>query len=339
MEHDATRLYIGKNHDEKGASVPVRSIFRLAGSNEDALTYALGFLLARDPMLCVELVRLCGVKAPQSFKHDYAVHLQEVTDPRYGRRDIVIEAGKVRIVLEAKIGRAEPAAEQFLKYAKDNKKWEGFTTGVVVSLTQGKLSSATQDEVVAKLPSGICFSAIQWHQVIELALKHRPTDGSAVSRYLFDEFIRYIRGDYSSMNYYDAEIMIQDMNPYNAKMFEKGWVQLIGFGAKKAPMYFAPYFTQSGKGSPLHFASARGNKRIAKDLLYAGADVNARNGDNGSTPLHWGIEDPEIVRLLIENGADVQAKNDKGLTPCGVARVILDAPSPEQVDAIRLLCQ
>ena len=42
------RLHIGKNHWGK-TSNPVQSIFRLAGSDEDALTYALGFLLAHDP--------------------------------------------------------------------------------------------------------------------------------------------------------------------------------------------------------------------------------------------------------------------------------------------------
>ena len=250
------RLYIGKNYDEKDASVPVQSIFRLAGSDEDALTYALGFLLARDPIFCVELVRLCGVKAPQSFKHEYAVHLQEVTDPRYGRRDIVIEAGKVRIVLEAKIGRAEPTAQQILKYAKDNKKWEGFTTGVVVSLTQGKLSSATQDEVVAKLPRRpkIRFAPIQWHQVLDLVLLHGPSDGSEVSQYLFDEFIHYIRRDYD-MGYYDAEILIQDVNPRNAKIFEKGWMYVTSLKDKKAPLYFAPYFTKQGANSGISMIS------------------------------------------------------------------------------------
>lgn len=45
------RLFIGKNHDQKVASAPVQSIFRLAGNNEDVLTYALGFLLARDSAL------------------------------------------------------------------------------------------------------------------------------------------------------------------------------------------------------------------------------------------------------------------------------------------------
>ena len=49
------RLYIGKNHRGK-TTKPVQSIFRLSGSNEDALTYALGFLLARDHEFCFKLV-------------------------------------------------------------------------------------------------------------------------------------------------------------------------------------------------------------------------------------------------------------------------------------------
>ena len=244
------RLYIGKNHDEKDASVPVQSIFRLAGSNEDALTYALGFLLARDPALCVALVRLCDVKPTRSFKDDYTVHLQEVTEGRFGRRDIVIEAGKVRVVIEAKIGKAEPTARQILKYSADTAKWRTFETRVVVSLTQSKLLTATKHEIDSKLPRRpkIRFASIQWHEVIDLVLRHSPSDGSdVVSQYLLDEFISYIRRDYD-MGYYDAEILIQDMNRYNAPMFENGWVQLTSY-RKRSPLYFAPYFTRNGANS------------------------------------------------------------------------------------------
>jgi len=241
------RLYIGKNHDEKDASVPVQSIFRLVGRDEDALTYALGLLLAREPALCAELVRLCGVKPNRSFKNDYAVHLQEVTDPGYGRRDIVIEAAMVRIVIEAKIGGAEPTAKQLLKYANDPTKWNECGTGVVASLTRGELSQATRDRVVAKLgPIGITLATIQWHQVIDAVLRHGPSDGSEVSQFLFNEFIRYIRGDYD-MGYYDAEIKIQDTNPDNAKVFRKGWMQLTS-NRTRSPLYVAPYFTGKGGG-------------------------------------------------------------------------------------------
>lgn len=260
------RLYIGKNHDERDASLPVQSIFRLVGRDEDALTYALGLLLARDPALCAELVRLCGVKPTRSFKNDYAVHLQEVTDRSFGRRDVVIEAGKVRIVIEAKIGKAEPTAKQLLKYAKDAAKWKNFTTGMVVSLTQVKLQPAVQEEVVSKLPHKpkVGFKPIQWHEVIDIVLRHEPPDGSQISQYLFDEFVNYIRGNYD-MRYYDAEIMIRDVNTINAKFFEEGWMYVtVPVNTMRAPLYFAPHFTGQGSNSGISMIARVAGVRTVK---------------------------------------------------------------------------
>ena len=95
------QLCIGKNHQADTA--PVQSIFRLVGSDEDALTYALGFLLAYAPTFCAKIVRRFGVAPRKTFKRGYSIHLQEVTDPGFGRRDIVIEARGMRIVIEAKM--------------------------------------------------------------------------------------------------------------------------------------------------------------------------------------------------------------------------------------------
>ena len=236
------RLYIGKNHEVD--ATPVQSIFRLAGNDEDALTYALGFLLAHDQDFCAKLVRRLRIVSRHTLKPDYSVHLQEITGSGFGRRDIVIQDSETRIVLEAKVGRAEPTACQLFKYAKDEKLWKQYKRRGIVALTQVELAVTTSKKVCSKLSEqDIRFRNVQWHEVIGLALSHRPSDGSEVSRYLFEEFIRYIRRDYG-MGYYDVEVHIQDLNPLNAEIFTEGWMYVTSLNDKKAPLYFAPYFTQ-----------------------------------------------------------------------------------------------
>jgi ankyrin repeat protein len=54
-----------------------------------------------------------------------------------------------------------------------------------------------------------------------------------------------------------------------------------------------------------------------KLLLAAGADINAREPARGLTPLHeaarWGWND--VVGFLVEHGADLSAKDSRGMTP------------------------
>jgi ankyrin repeat protein len=56
-----------------------------------------------------------------------------------------------------------------------------------------------------------------------------------------------------------------------------------------------------------------GHVEIARLLLQNGADVNARN-NYGSTLLHYAVSYGHVdtLHLLVENGADLEALNNRG---------------------------
>jgi ankyrin repeat protein len=69
----------------------------------------------------------------------------------------------------------------------------------------------------------------------------------------------------------------------------------------------------------LHTCAEKGHLDVARDLIEAGADVNAKD-NNGFTPLCFCAKKGhlDVARALIEAGADVNAKvdnGDNGVTP------------------------
>jgi ankyrin repeat protein len=62
-------------------------------------------------------------------------------------------------------------------------------------------------------------------------------------------------------------------------------------------------------------------QNVSRLLLEHGADINARR-DNLSTPLHNAVRGKvvEVVRVLLEHGASVGAEDRWGQTPFQVAK-------------------
>lgn len=67
--------------------------------------------------------------------------------------------------------------------------------------------------------------------------------------------------------------------------------------------------------TPLHTAAVWGDVNAGRILLDAGADPNAK-GEHGYTPLQEAVSQGKqtFVELLLANGADPKIKNDDGET-------------------------
>lgn len=91
-----------------------------------------------------------------------------------------------------------------------------------------------------------------------------------------------------------------------------------------------------GGWPPLLFAARYGYSDLGKTLIRWGADVNARDPYDGSTPLGLAIcrDDLEMARLLLEKGADVNAKaKENDWTP------LMDATARGHKEMVNLLLE
>ena len=244
------------------------NVYRLVGRNEDALTYALGHLMAIDDGFMLEVLKSVGVlqkvqgKQYKAYRENYTVYLQEQRDAGpSGRRDIVIEAGGprgLRVVVEAKIGRGRPDACQLLRYTvgcdcgrhppeaaeRIRQTWGDRKEKFIVALTRDALDSEVSRRVLNKLGgSGIELRTAQWHQILTVALdRRRRVQGDTPQSLFLGEFLNFFREHYE-MNTYQAEVMVKKVAPRNAEIYFDDYMYVGSSKDIQLPLYFAPYFT------------------------------------------------------------------------------------------------
>lgn len=77
---------------------------------------------------------------------------------------------------------------------------------------------------------------------------------------------------------------------------------------ERVPSFMPGKFLQD---TPLHLASEAGHTEVVRILLENGGDVNAQDQMNGETPLHLACEAgfSDIIQLLLHHGADTTIEN------------------------------
>jgi len=122
------------------------------------------------------------------------------------------------------------------------------------------------------------------------------------------------------------DLRIRDFLAVCARGDESGVKRLLADGADIARASGVSRLTG------LHAAVGTGKTDVAKTLLAAGADANART-EAGQTPLHLAVQNghAEAAKLLLASGADVNAKDGLACTP------LLYAVEAGRVDLTKLL--
>eukprot|EP00296_Roombia_truncata_P007815 JP446268.1.p1 GENE.JP446268.1~~JP446268.1.p1 ORF type:complete len:426 (+),score=101.51 JP446268.1:74-1279(+) len=80
------------------------------------------------------------------------------------------------------------------------------------------------------------------------------------------------------------------------------------------------HWEDGNQNTPLHHAAYSGHSDIVKQLMQAGADINAKNRDQW-TPLHQASHNghSNVVKQLMQAGADINAKSSHRDTPLNLA--------------------
>lgn len=94
-------------------------------------------------------------------------------------------------------------------------------------------------------------------------------------------------------------------------------------------------------GGALLSAASTARPDVVRLLLEAGADVDRREPDTGRTPLHAAVDagpaddTPEVVRALLAAGADVHATTADGASAMDILRVAAARTRPQDDDQAR----
>ena len=188
----------------------VDTVFELLGNNENAMTYSLGWALAKSGFFSSALAQMLEVV--NGFSNSMHIRLQDHAQEK-GYTDIeLIDPGEHHIIIEAKRGFTVPGKDQLEKYA--DRLLARADTKAKPSLVV--LAESDRDETWLELHvppnvKGIPVRAISWRRFQSMAL-HSIAQASHEEKRLLKQLIQYLDKVTSMQNQNSNLVYVVSLN-------------------------------------------------------------------------------------------------------------------------------
>ena len=179
----------------------VETVFELLGENENAITYSLGWALAKCPSFCSAFAKLLGID--NGFSDEMHIRLQDHANEK-GFTDIeLIDPAKHHVIVEAKRGFTVPSDKQLEKYAdRLLASTEAKAKKLLVVLAESDRDERWLKLNVPKKVKGIRVLPITWRRFQDMAQQSIKTAKHEQKR-LLHQLIHYL-GKVTSMQNQDS---------------------------------------------------------------------------------------------------------------------------------------
>ncbi len=218
---------------------PIESVFELIGTNENSLTFAVGWCLSQAPAFLDAVAKHLGFPPPGA---EATILLQE-HGGSHGITDIeIIDPGRAAWILEAKVSFAPPGLEQLTKYAERlNATPDPAAAKLLVVIAKSDRRELWLKQLVPQDVLGVPVRVLSWGNIRAAIREAMGASGHAEKRLLsqLDHFIAKVlqMQDFESNSVFVVSV--------SRDTFGGGPTSFVDVVSK-----YSKYFHPAGKGWP-----------------------------------------------------------------------------------------
>ncbi len=255
-------------------------MFDLLGTDENDVTFAIGWTLRESPEFFRLFVAACGGRPLDPAKVLIRLQRYERGDALVGITDIEIVSTEAHLLVEAKRGWAPPTRDQLEKYLPRLKRSVAADRRFVVLTRHGASARALVKHAVGSSIGGFPIVPVGLTEVAAMARKALRVERSQRSRIFVRELLDYLEGAGYVQSHRDSRVHVVALGsgiselgiPFNRVPYERG-VYWYGDGRpwpKEPPVYFG--FRFGGRLQSIHHVDQAQQFGAFRDLFPESAN-------------------------------------------------------------------